>query len=323
MSAQDILVVAEISRGQLADVCGELLGAARLLASQTGGKVLAVLPGIDGAALAPGLAAADRILVADAPLLAGFSPEPYVAVLESIIRAEQPRAVLVASTSIGLDLAPLVGAKLSVPVVNGCRAVSIADGALQVTAGLYGGKLLADLAVASAPAILLLAPGAFRPTTERGAAQIETWQSPAPLAAGAVTFEEMVLPEGGDIDLTQQDILVAVGRGIQQQDNLEIAEQLAQALGGAVCASRPIIDQGWLPPTRQVGKSGVTVKPKLYLALGISGAPEHQEGMKDAGLIIAVNTDPKAPIFDLAHYGAEIDVLDLIPALTEAVQAKG
>ena len=137
-----------------------------------------------------------------------------------------------------------------------------------------------------------------------------------PLAGGAVRFEKWILPEGGDLDITQQEILVAVGRGIQQKENLEVAEELAQALGGAVCASRPVIDQGWLPATRQVGKSGMTVKPRCFLALGISGAPEHVEGMKDSDLIVAVNTDPKAPIFDVAHYGIVADVLDLAPALT-------
>ena len=130
------------------------------------------------------------------------------------------------------------------------------------------------------------------------------------------------MPEAGDIDITQQDILVAVGRGIQQQDNVELAEELAQALGGAVCASRPVVDQGWLPATRQVGKSGMTVKPKLYLALGISGAPEHQEGMKGADLIVAVNTDAKAPIFDFAHFGAEVDALDLLPALVAEISSR-
>jgi electron transfer flavoprotein alpha subunit len=113
-----------------------------------------------------------------------------------------------------------------------------------------------------------------------------------------------------------------VGRGIQQQDNLALAEELATALGGAVCASRPVVDQGWLPATRQVGKSGMTVRPKLYLAFGISGAPEHVEGMQSAELIVAVNTDPKAPIFDAAHYGAELDALDLLPALAEAATAR-
>ena len=169
----------------------------------------------------------------------------------------------------------------------------------------------------------MVMPGSFRPTDETGQGPSRAAHaSPRRLTPGAVRFEEWILPEAGDVDITQQDVLVAVGRGIQQKDNVELAEELAQALGGAVCASRPVVDQGWLPATRQVGKSGMTVKPKLYLALGISGAPEHLEGMKGADLIIAVNTDPKAPIFDVAHYGAEVDVLDLLPALVEAVEAK-
>jgi electron transfer flavoprotein alpha subunit len=122
------------------------------------------------------------------------------------------------------------------------------------------------------------------------------------------------------VDITQQAVLVAVGRGIQQKENLEVVEELAQALGGAVCASRPVVDQGWLPATRQVGKSGMTVKPKCFLALGISGAPEHVEGMKDSDLIIAVNTDPRAPIFEVAQYGVVADLLEIAPALTEAVK---
>jgi electron transfer flavoprotein alpha subunit len=113
-----------------------------------------------------------------------------------------------------------------------------------------------------------------------------------------------------------------VGRGIQSQDNLELAENLAAALGGAVCGSRPVIDQGWLPLARQVGKSGVTVKPKLYIAAGISGAPEHIEGMRDAGLIVAINSDPSAPIFEVADYGIVGDALDMLPALAEAVEAR-
>ena len=129
-------------------------------------------------------------------------------------------------------------------------------------------------------------------------------------------------PETGDVDLTRQDVLVAVGRGIQSRDNLALAEALAKALGGAVAGSRPVIDQGWLPLSRQVGKSGVTVKPKLYVALGISGAPEHIEGMKDSGLIVAINSDARAPIFNVAHYGIVADVVEALPSLTASIAAK-
>jgi electron transfer flavoprotein alpha subunit len=131
-----------------------------------------------------------------------------------------------------------------------------------------------------------------------------------------VRFRRLVRPEAGDVDITREGILVSVGRGIGEQENIELVEALASALGGAVSSSRPIADAGWLPRTRQVGKSGLRVKPKLYLALGISGAPEHLEGMRDAELIVAVNTDPRAPIFGVAHYGAVADILDVVPALT-------
>ncbi len=322
MSSQDILVVAETNRDQVTDMSLEMLGAARHVAAGTGGKVIAVLLGADGAAYAEALSAADRILLINDPLLAGYSPQPYVSVLESIVKTETPRAVLIGSTSIGLDVGPLLGGAIDAPVINGCRSISVEGGTLKATAGFYGGKLLADVAIAVAPAVLLVAPGAFRPAEQKGAAQVEAKGSPVPLAVGPVVFEEMILPDATDVDITQQDVLVGVGRGIQQKENLDLANELAEALGGALCASRPIVDQGWLPTTRQVGKSGMTVKPKLYLALGISGAPEHQEGMKGSNLIIAVNTDPKAPMFDIAHYGAEIDALELMPALLEAIQAK-
>jgi electron transfer flavoprotein alpha subunit len=130
----------------------------------------------------------------------------------------------------------------------------------------------------------------------------------------------MIPPEAGDVDITQEDVLVAVGRGIQQEDNIEVAEELASAVGGQLCASRPIVDQGWLPITRQVGKSGMTVKPKCYFALGVSGAPEHVEGIQGVDLFIAVNSDPEAPIFDVAHYGIVGDLLDIVPAVTEALR---
>ena len=143
-----------------------------------------------------------------------------------------------------------------------------------------------------------------------------------PAGESKVIFKRFIEPETGDVDITKQDVLVSVGRGIENESNLEPAEELAKLLGGAVCGSRPVIDQGWLPLSRQVGKSGMIVRPKLYLALGISGAPEHVEGMKDSELIIAINSDPKAPIFNIAHYGAVADIQELIPELKDAIEKK-
>jgi electron transfer flavoprotein alpha subunit len=322
MSSKDVLVLAEIHRDALADVTLELLAAARALASATGGQVSVLVLGSNDAAHAPALGAADRIVVVDDPQLAAYSPGPYLAALQEVTAAEQPRAVLIGATSIGWDLAPLLSARLDAPLVTGCKEIQVDGEALRITASFCGGKMMAESRVEKTPAICMMLPGSCRPADQPGQAKLEPRGLSSPLEPGAVRFDQWILPEAGDVDITQQNVLVAVGRGIQQKDNMELAENLAQALGGAVCASRPVVDQGWLPATRQVGKSGMTVKPKLYLALGISGAPEHQEGMKGADLIIAVNTDPKAPIFDIAHYGAEVDVLDLLPALTEAIEAR-
>jgi electron transfer flavoprotein alpha subunit len=320
MSSKDVIVLAEVQRGALADVTFELLAAARGVVAATGGEVVAVVLSGQGAAYASQLGAADRIILVDDPKLASYSPAPYLAALADVVAAEQPKALLVAATSIGWDLAPMLSARLSAPLIAGCKAVQ-ADGAgLLVTASFCGGKMMADVEVSGAPAILMLLPGSVKPTGEAGKARVETRAPAAALDAGAIRFEEFVLPEAGDVDITQQEILVAVGRGIQQKDNVELAEELAAALGGVVCASRPVIDQGWLPATRQVGKSGMTVKPRCFIALGISGAPEHVEGMKDSTLIFAVNTDPNAPIFDVAHYGVVGDLLDVVPALVEAVK---
>lgn len=322
MSSRDVLVLAETVRDALAGVTLELLSAARGMTAAAGGEVVALVLSQDGAGYTSSLGAADRIVLVDDPQLAAYSPGAFLAVLKEVISAEQPRAVLIGGTSIGWDVAPMLSARLAAPLVLGCKQIAAEGDALAVTSSFCGGKMTAEVRVDASPAILMVLPGSFRPASEAGKAQVERRAVSAPLVSGAVRFEEWILPEAGDVDITQQDILVAIGRGIQQKDNVELAEELAQALGGAVCASRPVVDQGWLPATRQVGKSGMTVKPKLYLALGVSGAPEHLEGMNGSELIIAVNTDPKAPIFDTAHYGAEVDALELLPCLMEALSAK-
>jgi electron transfer flavoprotein alpha subunit len=282
-----------------------------------------VLLGHGAQALAAGLGAADGVLSVDHPSLAEPNPEAYCAALAALVQARKPQVLVVPLSNVMADVIGLLPPRLHVALVNFCRDARVADGKLEARCVLYGGKLEATLTVAGAPAVVGLLPGSRAASGASGlpAPSIEDVKIELP-AEGRVRFEQYLDPAPGDVDVTQQDTLVSVGRGIQTQENIALAEELAAALGGVVSASRPVIDQGWLPLTRQVGKSGATVKPKLYLAAGISGAPEHVEGMKGAELIIAVNSDPGAPIFAVAHYGIVGDALEVLPALTAAVQAR-
>jgi len=321
--AGEIWTVIEQWRGQLSDINFELLALGRELADALGAPFEAVLLGQDARGLAGALGKADRVLYAEHASLAEPLMEPYTEALTQLVRARQPRAILVPLTNVILGIGTLLAARLEAPGINFCKDLRAVEGRIQARCVLYGGKIEADVAPASEPAVLGIWPGARPPDAGRSEATppIEDVTVTLP-EAPPVRLKRYLEPEAGDVDLTQQSVLVAVGRGIQSQDNLELAEELAQALGGAVCGSRPVIDQGWLPLARQIGKSGLTVKPKLYLAAGISGAPEHVEGMKDSAVIVAINTDPRAPIFNLAHYGIVADCLDVLPALTEAVRAK-
>ena len=170
---------------------------------------------------------------------------------------------------------------------------------------------------------MTLVPGGYKPEEGQSAAAPPVTKGAVPdLGDLRVTVTQYIEPEAGDVDIATENLLIAVGRGIQIEDNIEIAEELAEVLSGAVCASRPVVDQGWMPTTRLVGKSGYQVKPKVYLALGISGAPEHTEGITGSETIIAINTDPAAPIFNIAKYGVVEDLLDLVPVLTEKLEER-
>jgi electron transfer flavoprotein alpha subunit len=320
--AGNVWVLAEHWRGHLSDVTFELLALGRELASGLGSPLEAILLGHQARGLAAELGAVDGVLYVDHPSLAEPNPEAQCLALAALVEERKPRALLVPLSNVSADALGLLPARLKIPLVNFCRDVTVTDGQLQARAVLYGGKLEATL-VAPSPVIFGVLPGSRLASQGRkdGAPAVEDATAAFP-AEGRVRFEKYIDPEPGDVDLSQQAALVSVGRGIQTKDNIELAEELAQALGGAVSASRPVIDQGWLPLTRQVGKSGATVKPKLYVAAGISGAPEHVEGMKGAELIVAINTDPGAPIFAVAHYGVVGDVLEVLPALTAAVKAR-
>ena len=321
---QDIYVVVEHLRGQIADISYIALAAARPLATETGGRVAALLLGHEDETLSGDLAA-DQVWYIDDPALADFNPEHYTATLAKLIGDDLPRCVLFGDTSMGAEIAGAISARLDLPLVSRCRNLSTANGSIRFVSQICGGKILVEGLLPDPTALATMVPGGYQSDQGRADAPPTVVQTPtSPLAAGRVTFQGYQEPEAGDIDISTVPILVAVGRGIATEDNLELAEELAAALGGAVCASRPVVDQGWLPTTRMVGKSGKRVKPDVYLALGISGAPEHVEGMSDAELTIAVNTDPGAPIYEVAQYGSEVDLLDLLPVLIEQVQeAKG
>ncbi len=320
----DVLVIAEHFRGRLHETTFELLGKARELARPLLGKVKVLLIGEELARLVGELGVADTALLAERPELREFIPEVYAAVLEKVVEEQQPRLVMLGSTSAGMDMLSMVAARAELPCIDSCTQLTARDGQLIATSQIYGGKAFAEVLIPDSTTLVAVVPGAFPPDAgrEAGMPEVHAVEMSAGLPAARSIFRAMLEPPPGDVDITRESILVAVGRGIQDAQNVPLADELAAALGGATCASRPVIDQGWLPLTRQVGKSGMTVKPKLYLALGISGAPEHVEGMKQAELIVAVNTDPKAPIFGIAHYGVVADALELLPLLTEEVQRR-
>lgn len=319
----DVLIVAEHFRGRLNEITFELLGKGRELANALGGKLVAVLFGQAVGDLVGQLGTADLVYVADRAELREFTADAYGALLEGKLKDSPPRLVLLGSTSVGLDLLSLLSARLDFPCVDNCTRLETRDGRIIATSQIYGGKVFAEVFLPEATTLVAVVPGMFPAEAGKtpGRPEVQALAPPA-RPATRTTFRKLIEPPPGDVDITIVPVLVAVGRGIKNADNLPQAEELAEVLGGAVCGSRPVIDQGWLPKTRQVGKSGMTVKPKLYLALGVSGAPEHVEGMRGGELIVAINSDPQAPIFGVAHYGAVADLFDVLPSLTEEIRRR-
>lgn len=319
--ANDIHVLIEHLRGQVSEISYVMLAAGREAAKVTGGKLVALLLGNKAEGLAGDLAA-DQVRYVEHTSLAEFSPEAYQKVLEAVLPADSPRLVLIGDTSIGSEVAGVLSVRLDLPLVSRCLKIEDAGGTLKFVSQICGGKILAEGELAGETTLVTMVPGAYKAEEGHSGKAPEIVKLDAPDLAGLrVTLKQYLEPETGDVDISKEPILIAVGRGIAQEANLELAEELADAIGGAVCASRPVIDQGWLPTSRLIGKSGKSASAKVYLAIGISGAPEHVEGITGSEVIIAINTDPTAPIFDVAKYGANADLFDLIPVLTERLQA--
>lgn len=316
----DIYVLIEHLQNQVSEISYVMLAAARALANETGGNVVAVLFGKDAQGLASNFGA-DRVAYVDDPVLAEYTPEAYQRTMAELITKDSPPVVILGDTSVGAEVAGVLSARMGLPLVSRCSRIYLQDGTPKFVSQSCGGKIMAEGDLPGPTALVTMVPGDFKPEAGRSDQSPEITSVPAPaLDDLRVSLKQYVQPDTGDIDISTEPLLVAVGRGIQQEANLELAEELAAALGAQVCGSRPVVDQGWLPTSRLVGKSGKSVKPKVFLAIGISGAPEHVEGITGSEIIIAINTDPAAPIFDVAKYGVNEDLFDLVPVLSELLE---
>jgi electron transfer flavoprotein alpha subunit len=248
-----------------------------------------------------------------------FNPESYAAAVQSVVSAKSPSLVMVGSTSMGMDIANSVATMLNLPTISYCADMSASGGGFSVTSSMYGGKMNVVTDVSGSAVAMVLA-GTFNADAGKSAGSPSVEDFAAESGAGKVRFKQLIEPEAADVDITQSDVLVAVGRGIGSKDDIELAEDLAEALDADLACSRPLVDAGWMSKAHQVGKSGMKVKPKVYIALGISGAPEHIEGMKSSSTIIAINSDKNAPIFDVAHYGMAEDLFDVVEELVEELE---
>ncbi|HVP38052.1 MAG TPA: electron transfer flavoprotein subunit alpha/FixB family protein [Candidatus Saccharimonadales bacterium] len=319
-----ILVFIEARDGAIRRVSLEVLGAARSVAAGLGGApVVAVLPGHqvrEVAALGP--AGADRVLVYDAPHFRGYTPDGYAAAVAEAAGKVAATAVLFPASAMGKDLAPRVAARLGAGLATDCTGLRAEGGELIATRPVYAGKVFAEVAWDRPPQVASLRPKIFEPLPPDAgrSAAVETLPAPVSEADLKVRAVETVAAAQGQVDLTEAEIIVSGGRGMKGPEGYGILEQLAGALGGVVGASRAAVDAGWRPHADQVGQTGKTVSPKLYVACGISGAIQHLAGMSGSRCIVAINKDGDAPIFKVSDYGVVGDLFEVVPALTEQLR---
>jgi electron transfer flavoprotein alpha subunit len=322
--AESILVVAEQREGKLNRVSFETIAAAQAIARETGWPVEVVVAGNGIAGPAQELAqkAVAKVYALESAALAAYTSDAYVYALKSFIAEKQPKLVLFPHTYQVRDFAPRLALGLDRTLISDSVGYKHEGGKLLFTRQMFQGKFAADVSfVGDGPWLATIQIGAFRgDQAEMGSAAVENVTAAVADGAARVTPHEVFQEAKQAVDLSQAEVIVAVGRGIKEQKNLVLAEELAKVLGGEVAASRPICDNGWLPLERQIGSSGQTVAPKLYFALGISGAIQHIVGMKGSRTIVAINKDAEAPIFEIADVGVVGNLFDVVPAVTEEIR---
>jgi electron transfer flavoprotein alpha subunit len=319
-----IFVLVEHIEGKVDSITWQLLSAGRLLADQLNTELIALacgpeLGGIVAALQGRGM---DKIVVVENPGLAHAAGEVHARVFAQAMAPLKPRFVLVGYTLVGMELTPAIAVHLAMNALTNCVDVKLENGAVIVTRPVFDSTQHAHIALNETDAaVIALQKGSFtaiEPSSRQAAVEsvsIDVAGIPARSKVLAISDEP-----AGDVDITKADIVVSVGRGIGTEEKIPIIAELADALGGVLACSRPVVDVGWLPRERQVGASGRTVTPKIYVACGISGAIQHLTGMRDANRIIAINKDPNAPIFGIAHIGVVGDLFEIVPALTKAAR---
>jgi electron transfer flavoprotein alpha subunit len=322
--SDSILVVAEQREGKLNRVSYETIAAAQAISKDTGWPVEVVLAGSGIADLAQELTqkAVAKVYALEGPALEAYTSDAYVYALKQFISQKQPRLVLFPHTYQVRDFAPRLALALDRTLISDSVGYKHEGGKLLFIRQMFQGKFAADVSFAGdAPWLATIQIGAFRgDQAQAGSASVENVSAAVADSPARVTPHEVFQEAKQAVDLSQAAVIVAVGRGIKEQKNLALAEDLAKVLGGEVAASRPICDNGWLPLERQIGSSGQTVAPKLYFALGISGAIQHIVGMKGSRTIVAINKDSEAPIFEIADVGVVGNLFDVVPAVTEEIK---
>jgi electron transfer flavoprotein alpha subunit len=316
----EIFVVVEHRKGEVRDITFEMLFKANELCQEFSHDLTAImLGGKDEAFLDDIAQKADRVIAFEDERLKNFNSDLYKEILHRLIREHCPFLTLIGHTSWGMEFAPALSVKTGYPLATDCVDILVDDGRPMVIRQIYSGKVFSRVSFRESEGyIITVRPAAFTPEEmEARKGEVIKDELPADLPEPRKEFVEFVDTGAGEVDITQADLLISVGRGIGEAENIEVIKELAELMGGTISCSRPIVDKNWLPKYLQVGTSGKSVKPKVYLAFGISGAFQHVAGIAGAGTVIAINKDKKAPIFRVADYGVVDDLFRVVDALKE------
>ncbi|MGQ9776498.1 MAG: electron transfer flavoprotein subunit alpha/FixB family protein [Thermodesulfobacteriota bacterium] len=320
---KEIMVIAEHRQGELRDITYEMLSKGRDLSETLGGSLSIALLGKGVRAMAEKLLSkAHRVFLIEDESLEFYNSETYEKALFQLLMDRKPHLTLIGHTAQGMDFAPALAVRLGWPLATDCIGIEPKEENFILTRQIYGGKINSEVTfLRKAPYLVTLRSGSIE-VKEREPISGELFPIPPPLREEVLArrFLQYVEAAVGEVDITQADILVAVGRGIKDGENIPLVKELADSIGGVLACSRPVVDKKWLPKACQVGTSGKTVKPKVYIAIGISGAFQHVAGMKGSGTILAINKDPKAPIFSVAHYGIVGDLFKIVPVIKDKIK---